>query len=171
MSFIRHTEFVQRPKCAKRLWNRQTDRQEAKSCIWEEFWQGPNKHLNIQSYALPRMTNCARARPHGQLVHFFKLFVPCIFSTYGIKTNWCHYFIRILLDLYMFRPHRPIFRRVRTAVDTTIGSVSVRSGRVHTEHANRAVQILNQWLCEQLYELSWRWVCGPETCRDPAIYE
>ena len=37
--------------------------------------------------------------------------------------------------------------------------------------ANRAVQILNQWLCEQLYELSWRWACGPETCRYPAIYE
>jgi len=55
----------------------------------------------------------------------FKLFVPCIFSTYGMKTNWCHYFIRILLDLYMFRAHRPIFRRVRTTVHTTIGSVSV----------------------------------------------
>ena len=41
----------------------------------------------------------------------------------------------------------------------------------HTEHATRTVQILNQWLCEQLYELSWRWACGPETCRDPAIYE
>ena len=41
----------------------------------------------------------------------------------------------------------------------------------HTEHATRAVQILNQWLCEQLCELSWRWACGPETCRDPAIYE
>jgi len=41
------------------------------------------------------------------------------------KTNWCHYFIRILLDLYMFRAHRPIFRRIRTAVHTTIGSVSV----------------------------------------------
>ena len=44
---------------------------------------------------------------------------------YGMKTNWCHYFIRILLDLYMSRAHRPIFRRVRTAVHTTIGSVSV----------------------------------------------
>ena len=32
-----------------------------------------------------------------------------------------------------------------------------------------AAQILNQWLCEQLYELSWSWACGPETCRDPAI--
>ena len=42
-----------------------------------------------------------------------------------MKTNWCHYFIRILLDVYMFRAHRPIFRRVRTAVHTTIGSVSV----------------------------------------------
>jgi len=52
-------------------------------------------------------------------------FVPCIFSTYGMKTNWCHYSIRILLDLYMFRAHRSIFRRVRTAVHTTIGSVSV----------------------------------------------
>jgi len=29
----------------------------------------------------------------------------------------------------------------------------------------------NQWLCEQLDKLSWRWPCGPETCRDPAIYE
>ena len=57
---------------------------------------------------------------------FFKLFVPCIFSTYGIKTNWCHCFnfIRILPDLYMFRAHRPILRRVHTAVHT-IGSVSV----------------------------------------------
>ena len=64
----------------------------------------------------------------GQQVNIvgnFKLFVPCILSTYGMKTNWCHYFIRILLDLYVFRAHRPIFRRVRTAVHTTIGSVSV----------------------------------------------
>jgi len=66
---------------------------------------------------------------------------------YGMKTNWCHYFIRILLDLYMFWAHR----RVRTAVHTTIGSVYV--------------------LCEQLSKLSWRWAFGPETCRDPAIYE
>ena len=44
---------------------------------------------------------------------------------YGMKTNWCHYFICILLELYMFRVHTPIFRRVRTAVHTTIGSVSV----------------------------------------------
>jgi len=42
-----------------------------------------------------------------------------------MKTNWCHYFIRILLNVYMFRAHRPIFSRVRTAVHTTIGSVSV----------------------------------------------
>ena len=41
------------------------------------------------------------------------------------KTNWCHYFIHILTDLYMFRAHRPIFRRVFAAVHTTIGSVSV----------------------------------------------
>jgi len=26
-------------------------------------------------------------------------------------------------------------------------------------------------LCEQLCELSWGWACGPETCRDPAIYK
>jgi hypothetical protein len=126
----------------------------------------------------------------------FKLFVPYIFSTYGMKTNWCHYFIRILLDLYMFRAHRPIFRRVRTAVHTTIGSVSVpfcsralcfvaclgdyswlwvenshQDRPQDTEHANRAAQKLNQRLCEQLHELSWRWACGLETCRDPAIYE
>jgi len=31
------------------------------------------------------------------VIYCFKLFVPCIFSTYGMKTNWCHYFIRILL--------------------------------------------------------------------------
>ena len=75
----------------------------------------------------------------------------------------------------MFRAHRPIFRRVRTAVHTTIGSVSSdyshQDRPQHTEHASRAVQILNQWLCEQLYEFSCRWACGPETCRDPAIYE
>ena len=60
------------------------------------------------------------------IMSYFKLFVPCIFSTFGMKTNWCHYFITpILLDLYMFRAYRPIFRRVRTAVHTTIGSVSV----------------------------------------------
>jgi len=41
----------------------------------------------------------------------------------------------------------------------------------HTEHVNIAAQKLNQWLCEQLYELSWIWACGLETCRDPAIYE
>ena len=41
-----------------------------------------------------------------------------------------HYFIRILLGLYMFRAHRPIFRRVQSG------------------------QIVKQWLCEQLYELS-----------------
>jgi len=57
-------------------------------------------------------------------VKHFKLFVLCILSTYGMKTNWCHYlnFIYILPDLYMFRAHRPIFRRVRTVVHTTIGS-------------------------------------------------
>jgi len=68
-------------------------------------------------------------KPYHNAVHahftYFKLFVPCIFSTYGMKTNWCHYFIRILLDLYMFRAHGPIFRRVRTVVHTTTGSVSV----------------------------------------------
>jgi len=43
------------------------------------------------------------------------------------KTNWCHCFnfIHISTDLYMFRAHRPIFRKIRTAVHTTIGSVSV----------------------------------------------
>jgi len=53
----------------------------------------------------------------------------------------------------MFRAHRPIFKRVRTAVHTTIGSVSVPlwSRALYREHATRAVQILNQWLCEQLY--------------------
>ena len=63
----------------------------------------------------------------GRAFRNFKLFVPCIFLTYGIKTNWCHYFnfIYILPDFYMFRAHRPILRRVHTAVHTTIGSVSV----------------------------------------------
>ena len=47
-----------------------------------------------------------------------------------------------------------------------------RSGRVlHAEHATWTVQTLNQWLCEQLCELYWRWTCEPETCRDPSIYE
>ena len=64
-----------------------------------------------------------------RLMDNMKLLLICILrvllSPYGMKTNWCHYFIRILLDLYMFRAHRPIFRRVRTAVHTAIGSVSV----------------------------------------------
>ena len=75
----------------------------------------------------------------------------------------------------MFRAYRPILRRVHTAVHTTIGSESVLlwpcALYVHTEHTARAVQTLNQWLCEQLCELSLGWACGPETCRDPAIYK
>jgi len=68
------------------------------------------------------------------------------------KANRCHYFsfIHISTGLYMFRAHRPIFRRVHTAVHTTIGSVSV----MFWSRATRTVQILNQWLCEQLCELS-----------------
>ena len=58
----------------------------------------------------------------------------------------------------MFRAHGPILRRVHTAVHTTIGSVSVLlwpcALSQHTEHTARAVQTLNQWLCEQLCELS-----------------
>jgi hypothetical protein len=42
---------------------------------------------------------------------------------------------------------------------------------VCTEHADRTVQPLNQWLWEQLCEFSWGWACRPETCRDPSIYE
>ena len=55
------------------------------------------------------------------------LFPTECLSSYGIKTNWCHYFnfIYILPDLYVFWAHRPILRRVHTAVHTTIGSVSV----------------------------------------------
>jgi hypothetical protein len=60
---------------------------------------------------------------------------------YGMKTNGCHYFIRLLLDLYMFRAHRPIFRRVRTAVHTTNGSVSVplcsRAPHTHSTRTER----------------------------------
>jgi len=80
----------------------------------------------------------------------------------------------------MFRAHRPILRRVHTAVHTTIGSVSVllwpcalyvvaglgdyslllllesshQDRPQHTDHTARAIQTLNQWLCEQLCELS-----------------
>jgi hypothetical protein len=50
--------------------------------------------------------------------------------TYEKKTNRCHYFnfIPISTDLYMFRAYRPIFRRIHTAVPTTIGSVAVPFG-------------------------------------------
>jgi len=43
------------------------------------------------------------------------------------KSNRCHYFnfIHISTDLYTFQTHRPIFRRVHTAVHTTIGSYSI----------------------------------------------
>ena len=53
-----------------------------------------------------------------------------------------------------------------TTLTTALAVCSVCS-----EHTARAVQTLNQWLCEQLCELSWGWACGPETCRDPAIYK
>ena len=57
----------------------------------------------------------------------------------------------------MFRAHRPILRRVHTTVHTA-SSYSVSTAlavcSVHTEHTARAVQTLNQWLCEQLCELS-----------------
>jgi len=42
---------------------------------------------------------------------------------------------------------------------------------VCTKHATRRIRILNQWLWGQLCEVSWRWACGSETCRDPSIYE
>jgi len=38
-------------------------------------------------------------------VFCFKIFVLCIFSPYGMKTNCCHYFIRILL-IQSTRPER-----------------------------------------------------------------
>ena len=76
---------------------------------------------------------------------------------------------------HMFRVHRPILRRVHTAVHTTIGSVSVLLWPCvlyeHTEHTARTVQTLNQWLCEQLCELYLGWACGSETCRDPAVHK
>jgi len=86
----------------------------------------------------------------GHVCTYFKLFVPCIFSTYGMKTNWFHYFIRILLDLYMFRAHRPIFRTVRTAVHTTIGSVSVQL----CSRALYVVACLGDWLFSTTREQS-----------------
>ena len=84
---------------------------------------------------------------------YFKLFVPCIFSTYGIKTNWCHYFIRILPDLYMFRAHRPHLQESSYSCSHNhwFNFCAALFAWQHTEHANRAAQILNQWLCEQLY--------------------
>ena len=82
-----------------------------------------NKRCTVHVLKLYKKNLCFNFSKH--LSSNFKLFLPRIFSTYGMKTNWCHYFIRILLDLYMFRAHRPIFRWVRTAVHTTIGSVSV----------------------------------------------
>jgi hypothetical protein len=47
-----------------------------------------------------------------------------------LKTNRCHYFnfIHISTDLYTFRAHRPILRRIHTAVHTTFGSVVVPFG-------------------------------------------
>ena len=41
-------------------------------------------------------------------------------------------------------------QNIKTLVQCLYCSVRV----LCTEHANRAAQILNQWLCEQLYELS-----------------
>jgi len=82
--------------------------------IWRRLFDKKKSHVYVHLYKNRHCSN-----------KYFVLFVPCIFSTYGMKTNWCHYFIRILLDLCKFRAHRPIFRRVRTAVHTTIGSYSI----------------------------------------------
>jgi hypothetical protein len=86
-----------------------------------------------------------------------------------LVTVLCHYFnfIHISTYLYMFRAHRPILRRIHTAVHTTIVPVAVpfrpralyvvaghQDQPQHTEHAARTVQPLNQWLCEQLCEFS-----------------
>ena len=92
---------------------------------WENFWAQLKNKSGGCTYPLSRIATADTAIVKTYIQRYFKLFVPCIFSTYGMKTNWCHYFIRILLDLYMFWAHRPIFRRVRTAAHTTIGSVSV----------------------------------------------
>ena len=98
------------------------------------LYQITGRHIMEDSYlqshwCQPRiLSDGSHRRKKAKLyLHDFKLFVPCILSTYGIKTNWCHYFnfIYILPVLDMFRAHRPILRRVHTAVHTTIGSVSV----------------------------------------------
>jgi len=60
----------------------------------------------------------------------------------------------------MFRPHRPIFRRVHIAVHTTIGSVSVP----FRSRAPYVVAGLGDCPLENSHQ------DRPETCRDPTIY-
>ena len=109
--------------------------------IWESVWL-KNSLSQLEGGWRGRGGSVYKASSESLMTHMEVAggFVKQIWL-YGMKTNWCHYFIRILLDFYMFRAHRPIFRRVRTAVHTTIGSVSVRSG--HTEHASSADRYWN----------------------------
>jgi len=50
------------------------------------------------------------------------------------------------------------------------GSLHVSGPQAHPQESSHSCSH-NQWLCEQLCELSRGWACGPETCRDPSIYE
>jgi hypothetical protein len=97
----------------------------------------------------------------------YKVLVQNIVPLMKWKTNRCHYFnfIHISTNLYMFRAHRPILRRIHTAVQTTIGSYSgctVRAAcSVQSTRPERYNHCKNQWLCEQLCEFSWGWSCRP----------
>jgi hypothetical protein len=103
------------------------------------------------------------------------LFVYCRISTcFGPTGPSLGVFVQLFtqpLVQYLCRSVRVLCMLWSVLVTILYSLYSHQDRPQHTEHANRAVQILNQWLCEQLYELSWRWACGPETCRDPAIYE
>ena len=76
------------------------------------------------------------------------------------KTNWCHCFNVIK------------YRRISTC----FGPTGPSSGEFTQLFSQPLVTFIycttsNQWLWKELCEFSWRWPCGPETCRDPSIYE
>ena len=89
---------------------------------------------------------------------FFKLFVPCIFSAYEMKNQQMS-----LFQFYSYIDGSLHVSGLQAHLQESSHSCShnhwfsictVLVACSYTEHATRTVQTLNQWLCEQLCELS-----------------
>jgi hypothetical protein len=111
---------------------------------------------------------------------FFKLFIPCISSAYEMKNQQMslyqfYSYIDGSLNVSGLQAH-PQESSHSCSHNHWFSGCTVRAAcSVYKERGPNGTPLngtpLNQWLCEQLCELSWGWACRPETCRDPSIYE